>query len=197
MAIYTIRNIANGNVSNYIKEDAKAELVSLVTINDVIKNIHWKNKPFSVNANDNVYNIFKKSVDSFVDWIFETIPLNGVSMGFDQFAISASSVYVWNNTSYTKDELLDLLTRKEDDWFRMALNWFNRTNDYIMPFDLTWSHIFKQDFYHGDYNNDFSDRLLNEFWDYLGENLDYEIKENYFKLTNEDTGEITPVKTVE
>ena len=64
----------------------------------------------------------------------------------------------------------------------------------LVPVDLTWDNIFKNDFKHSTYDNEFSDRLLNNYYDYLENNLAYEVENNNIELTDEDTGEITAVK---
>lgn len=189
MAVYTICNNITEEVTTYGREEAREELKRLITVKDMTNNTHWSKQPLWTNSYyDNAYTILNKCVDRFIDWIFETIPLNGVGMNFDQFTISASQEYMWDGTSFTKDELLALITTKEDDWFRMAMDWFNdEYHDYKAPFGLTWDNIFKEDF-------DFSDRLLNNFYDYLKDVLTYEVENGNIKLTNDDTGEIIAVK---
>lgn len=196
MAVYTIRNNITEEATTYGREEAREELKRLLTVKDMTNNNHWYKQPLWTNSYyDNAYTILNKCVDRFIDWIFETIPLNGVGMGFDQFTISASQEYMWDGTSFTKDELLALITTKEDDWFRMAMDWFNdEYHDYKVPFDLTWDNIFKEDFKHSTYDNEFSDRLFNNYYDYLEDNLTYEVENGNIKLTNDDTGEITAVK---
>lgn len=195
MAIYTIYNYITGTTTNYDKEGAIKELKHLVTIEDMTDNIHWKNKPVWTNANDNALSIFNKCVDSFIEWLFELVPLNGVGVGFEHFSINISNVYNWKNSIYTKEELLALIIAKTDDWFRMATDWFNKeySYNYDAPFDLSWTYIFREDFEHSTYNNDFSDRLLNNYYDYLEDNLAYEVETGNIKLTDELTGEITKV----
>lgn len=189
MAVYTICNNITEEVTTYGREEAREELKRLITVKDMTNNTHWSKQPLWTNSYyDNAYTILNKCVDRFIDWIFETIPLNGVGMNFDQFTISASQEYMWDGTSFTKDELLALITTKEDDWFRMAMDWFNdEYHDYKAPFGLTWDNIFKEDF-------EFSDRLLNNFYDYLKDVLTYEVENGNIKLTNDDTGEIIAVK---
>ena len=195
MAVYTIHDVETGEATNYDRERVTEKLRSLITVKDMTDNIHWKNRTVFAGTDKSVYNVFNICVDYFIEWILATVPSNTTGMGFERFVISASEVYCWEGTPYTKEQLLALIVEQADDWFRMAMDWFNdEYYDYKAPFDLTWDNIFKNDFKHSTYDNEFSDRLLNNYYDYLENNLAYEVENNNIELTDEDTGEITAVK---
>lgn len=195
MVVYTIHDVKTGEATKYNRERVIEKLRSLITVKDMTDNIHWKNRTVFAGTDKSVYNVFNICVDYFIEWILATVSSNTTGIGFERFVISASEAYCWKGILYTKDELLALIVTKEDDWFRMAMNWFNdEYYDYKAPFDLTWDNIFKNDFKHSTYNNEFSDRLFNNYYDYLKDNLAYEVENNNIELTDDDTGEITTVK---
>lgn len=195
MAVYTIHDVETGEATNYDRERVTEKLRSLITVKDMTDNIHWKNRTVFAGTDKSVLNVFNICVDYFIEWILATVPSNTTGMGFERFVISASEVYCWKGNPYTKDELLAIIVTKEDDWFRMAMDWFNdEYYDYKAPFDLTWDNIFKEDFKHSTYDNEFSDRLFNNYYDYLENNLAYEVENNNIQLTDDDTGEVTTVK---